>query len=127
MAFGDSDVDSGSWALVSTGTDLSIRNSSSQTSMIPSVIKCPLKNLFDRVRSNLVESVSEIRLSPNFDSHVVCRVRHMNGLHRMASEMEQSGGSNILIGKRHLVAILDHELAFANHVHEFDASQDISD
>jgi hypothetical protein len=31
-----------------------------------------------------------------------------------------------LIGKRHLVAILDHELAFANHVHEFDASQDIS-
>ena len=31
-----------------------------------------------------------------------------------------------LIGKRHLVAILDHELAFANHVHEFDARQDIS-
>ena len=31
-----------------------------------------------------------------------------------------------LIGTRHLGAILDHELAFANYVHEFDASQDIS-
>src|SRR5450830_1547109 len=29
-----------------------------------------------------------------------------------------------LVGKRHLVAALHHELSFANHVHEFDASQD---
>ena len=29
-----------------------------------------------------------------------------------------------LVGHRHAVAAFDHELAFANHVHEFDASQD---
>jgi hypothetical protein len=31
-----------------------------------------------------------------------------------------------LVGKRQLAAALQHELAFANHVHEFDAGQDIS-
>ena len=29
-----------------------------------------------------------------------------------------------LVGKRHAVAAFHHELAFANHVHEFDAGQD---
>jgi hypothetical protein len=29
-----------------------------------------------------------------------------------------------LVGKRHVDATLRHELAFANHVHRFDASQD---
>jgi len=28
-----------------------------------------------------------------------------------------------LFGKRHLVAAFQHELPFANHVHQFDASQ----
>jgi len=31
-----------------------------------------------------------------------------------------------LVGKRQLAAALQHELTFSNHVHEFDAGQDIS-
>jgi hypothetical protein len=29
-----------------------------------------------------------------------------------------------LVGKRHAIAAVHRELAFANHVHEFDAGQD---
>ena len=53
-------------------------------------------------------------------------------LFRGRTDASSSNGTDLpcqclkLVGKRQLAAALQHELAFADHVHELDASQDIS-
>ena len=61
---------------------------------------------------------------------VLSRCRLMNvfgaGTHASSSDGTDFSCQRVkLVGKRPFVAALHHELTFANHVHQLDASQDI--